>query len=495
MNAGMALSPAANTAVAGAVDTGKRSSAASTPFFALLAVFSQVGNTPDLQEGLPEPVEESRECLQDPAVCTMASLCQDDRFFPEVQQEQVETVTSGSGLAGSEELEQEVVAETLLDGKMDPEISGSREYLITSPLAGSSVPGISRDPGSAGEAANRLQTSFADLVASEGGFPAGKEGIQNAVQEGIPTVRPELAGSSQEMSQMPDAGLSRDPGSPGAVTNRLQTLFPDLVASEGGLPTGKEGVQNVIQEGIPLAARSDLTGSSQEAPDTAVFLAPEELPAGEKTISDPVQGKELKPVSLQGFDLTAFQTEITEEFQPHITREVEGKSPSLAAAQHETQALLNTWQAGERPEAVVAGEIVKQVVEKAHLFVGKELATLKLQLKPEFLGNLQLAVRVARGLVHAHFIAENTAVANMIAARLPELQQSLAEQGISWQQVSVSVDTQANSQGFAHMNPDGRGSPQQGGDSTASAAPGNYEPEVKQGRDLLQCSGLVDYLV
>lgn len=112
----------------------------------------------------------------------------------------------------------------------------------------------------------------------------------------------------------------------------------------------------------------------------------------------------------------------------------------------------------DQVEAAYTRQVIEQIVEQAHLAVGKNGASLKLHLKPEFLGELKLTISVNNGALHAHFTADNALVANMIEARLPELRQALAEHGASWQQVSVSVATQSSAGSFAsHYQDSGSG--------------------------------------
>lgn len=84
-------------------------------------------------------------------------------------------------------------------------------------------------------------------------------------------------------------------------------------------------------------------------------------------------------------------------------------------------------------------KLVELIVEKGNLFLGKDLSVLKLKLKPEYLGNLDLLIKVKDGGVYAHFLAENAVVANLIEMRLPELRQSLEQQGIFWQQIRARL--------------------------------------------------------
>ncbi|NPV28207.1 MAG: hypothetical protein HPY58_00855 [Firmicutes bacterium] len=147
-----------------------------------------------------------------------------------------------------------------------------------------------------------------------------------------------------------------------------------------------------------------------------------------------------------------------------------------------------------KPEGIMK-QIVEQVVERAHLAVGKEATTLKIHLKPEFLGKLDLVISLEKGVLQARFLAENPAVANLIETRLPELRQSLEQHGISWQQVSVAVDSQTNFQGFSQTHQEAQ-TPQHnlpcaGALEDVSARGENGKAEsASRG-----APGLVDYLV
>lgn len=139
-------------------------------------------------------------------------------------------------------------------------------------------------------------------------------------------------------------------------------------------------------------------------------------------------------------------------------------------------------------------EIVKQIVARAQLRIEKEMSTMKINLKPEFLGKLELVVTFKDGLLHAHFIAEKPVVANLIETRLPELRQSLEQRGFSWHQVSVSVGSQAYAEGFNQTNYGAQGfSPQQlhSFDPAGSGA----GAEEGAGYDPLGGLGLIDCLI
>jgi flagellar hook-length control protein FliK len=138
--------------------------------------------------------------------------------------------------------------------------------------------------------------------------------------------------------------------------------------------------------------------------------------------------------------------------------------------------------------------LTDQIVDKADLFLGKDHADLKLKLNPEFLGQLKLNIRVVKGIVQAHFIAENLATAGLIEGRLYDLRHSLEQQGISWQQLSVSVDGQQGqqvSQNFAGAGESYGGYRQMSGSESSVCA-----AEEQQNERAVQWQpGSVNYLI
>lgn len=117
-----------------------------------------------------------------------------------------------------------------------------------------------------------------------------------------------------------------------------------------------------------------------------------------------------------------------------------------------TDTLSSPGLSKEQAEAVYTKEVLKEIVEQAHLAVGRNRASLKLHLKPEFLGNLKLTISVNNGTLHARFTADNALIASLIETKLPELQHALAENGISWHQISVSVDAQSSNFASHYQN-------------------------------------------
>ncbi|MGI6405939.1 MAG: flagellar hook-length control protein FliK [Syntrophaceticus sp.] len=86
-------------------------------------------------------------------------------------------------------------------------------------------------------------------------------------------------------------------------------------------------------------------------------------------------------------------------------------------------------------------EQVMQAIESSSLITDKNMHMLSISLKPEYLGELKLMITLEHGIVNAHFLVQNQMTANLIESQLSDLKQSLSQQGVSWQEVTVSVDT------------------------------------------------------
>jgi flagellar hook-length control protein FliK len=109
-------------------------------------------------------------------------------------------------------------------------------------------------------------------------------------------------------------------------------------------------------------------------------------------------------------------------------------------------------QATDSESGALGANAIRQIVSNAQLLVNNNNASISIQLKPEYLGNLKLVVDVEQGIVNAHFIAQNQATASLIQSRLPELKQALNNQGISWQRLNVSSGGQGNQQGASSQS-------------------------------------------
>ena len=96
--------------------------------------------------------------------------------------------------------------------------------------------------------------------------------------------------------------------------------------------------------------------------------------------------------------------------------------------------------------------LIPKLVQRIESLVQGERSEVRIELKPEHLGELKIKLSMERGIMVAEFVVQNQAVGEVIASQLPQLQTALQGQGTLMADVSVSI-------GLAHKGPDDEGQP------------------------------------
>ena len=201
-------------------------------------------------------------------------------------------------------------------------------------------------------------------------------------------------------------------------------------------------------------------------------------------------------------ELTAALTSTAQQFQApqHGASAQDHLAQALAAAtQRQASPVLN--------QAAVAAPAVPVVMQVATPVGGTHwgtelgqqvvmmsanarqgMQTAELRLDPPDLGPLRVSLNLADGVATASFVSAHASVRQAIETAIPQLQQALAQAGISLGQTSVGE--QAAQQEFAQQH-GGNGSQRQsgGGSAVADAAAGNAAPVVASPRN---ANALVD---
>ncbi|MBA4357940.1 MAG: hypothetical protein C0405_09475 [Desulfovibrio sp.] len=133
------------------------------------------------------------------------------------------------------------------------------------------------------------------------------------------------------------------------------------------------------------------------------------------------------------------------------------------------------------PRAVLPAHVVRQVGQALTQMVAKEQTTLRLELKPPSLGELNLELAVKDGNVTAKLVAENAAAKQALEAGMDQLKQDLANQGLKIARVEITVNpdaqrAQAQAGGEGHNRGGRSGSRAQGGETAGGV--GSDEDET-----------------
>jgi flagellar hook-length control protein FliK len=281
--------------------------------------------------------------------------------------------------------------------------------------------------------------------------PATPGASAAAVQ--IAADRAALAATAGDQAQLANGlagGAAKDPGTAGNIDNRpARQTWPALTGPSGSQHPAATGRAQTAESGSgPVSPSQTAAGDAPGSPASATggdlaasmpehsaqasgMTAPQTAPPGQtQDEAAPLKLAEAPP---------AQQAEAASPQAPSVPGEMRGvlTQPPLQQPDLSLSAAGQAREASQASGQLEAG-LIGQIVDNARLVANSSSASMKIRLKPEFLGDLNLVVRVERGVVNAHFIAQNQDTANLIQNQLPELKQALDDQGISWQHLSVS---------------------------------------------------------
>lgn len=299
-----------------------------------------------------------------------------------------------------------------------------------------------------------------------------------------------------------NAGAAAAPGTPVAATAQQAEAAAALAArdAQAALPVVTAAVKPgsaaaPAVEAAPANAKpAAKTESVRLATDLTLPRVPRDARAEtEHTTTLPARTEE---------ELTAALTSTAQQFQ--------APQHGASAQDHLAQALAAATQRQAVPvvnQAAVAAPAVPVVMQIATPVGGTHwgtelgqqvvmmstnarqgMQTAELRLDPPDLGPLRVSLNLADGVASASFVSAHASVRQAIETAIPQLQQALAQAGISLGQTSVGE--QAAQQEFAQQQ-GGNGSQRQngGGSVVADAAAGNAAPVVPSPRN---ANALVD---
>lgn len=299
-----------------------------------------------------------------------------------------------------------------------------------------------------------------------------------------------------------NAGAAAAPGTPVAATAQQAEAAAALATrdAQAALPVVTAAVKpgSAVAPAVEAAPANAKPAAKTESLRLATDLTLPRVPRDaraetEHTTTLPARTEE---------ELTAALTSTAQQFQ--------APQHGASAQDHLAQALAAATQRQAAPvvnQAAVAAPAVPVVMQIATPVGGTHwgtelgqqvvmmstnarqgMQTAELRLDPPDLGPLRVSLNLADGVASASFVSAHASVRQAIETAIPQLQQALAQAGISLGQTSVGE--QAAQQEFAQQQ-GGNGSQRQngGGSVVADATAGNAAPVVPSPRN---ANALVD---
>jgi flagellar hook-length control protein FliK len=268
----------------------------------------------------------------------------------------------------------------------------------------------------AGQVDNPIQITMAEVQFQEQNLGSSKSELNNlAVKaaimenqikfEGQPTVRsaPQI-GSGAEAVQIPaDLSAGHEHSNMnllGDQNHKNMEIAQQANSAQQSLPEMKAGRETDLMN-LPGEQHHRTTKAAQQ---TNSALEP---------LADPNAGRE-----------TNFMNLMVDQNQ---------KNMELA------QQVNSAEQAPRAGAGIGYSELADQIIQSGKLKLLGDKQEMEIQLKPEYLGKLAIRLSLENGVMTARFLIENHQVARMVDSNLPQLKQTLEDQGVRFDQVQVEV--------------------------------------------------------
>ncbi|MCL1846233.1 MAG: flagellar hook-length control protein FliK [Defluviitaleaceae bacterium] len=211
------------------------------------------------------------------------------------------------------------------------------------------------------------------------------------------------------------------------VKTAASTVKPAAITGENTVMLNAEGLENVeavFEDGEPIAVESkdeNSPGNNEQRATTQESTQIEQQ-SGAPTAEIPTANN-LAPEALV-HDSPAMTPTVTVETL-HLTS---GTSATPTPQQ-----------------PVTASNVIEQIMNQVKLTsAGGQFTEIRVTLRPDSLGDIILRVVTQNGIVMAQFEAESQRVKELLEANFNQLRDALAEQGIAFSELSVSVRQDEN---------------------------------------------------
>jgi len=216
----------------------------------------------------------------------------------------------------------------------------------------------------------------------------------------------------------------------------------------GPLPDGGEGVGDVQED--QAADPGDSRAPAQDSPSSKDGAAAE-------------NGAEARSASTNRFEMAL------REARPELLAENKPEQGSNAAAEAKTR---------EGSAGALRSSVFDQIVQRAIVQVKNASGEIRIDLKPDFLGQVRMEIVTENQQVTVRILTERPVVRDMIETNLHQLKSELQSQGLQVQRVEVAVSNDPREQPYRQAK---QGGTRKRVDAVDAAAASDRPSPVKPG--------------
>lgn len=214
--------------------------------------------------------------------------------------------------------------------------------------------------------------------------------------------------------------------------------------------TEKNNIQNVSDNIILEMSENNLEQSIQEEIGPKVEMIKENIVEQESLFSLEENGnKVVEKTSMQGTIVNP-KEEGVQTKEDLFSAALSGLQNSIDTRENQQVQEFDIAKVVSSEQRVETDKLIQQITTHIKIHMKPDVSEMSLRLKPEYLGNVALKLVSDKGIVTAQILVENQQVKEMVESQLYQVRQTLANQGISVEEMQVSLQ-QENSQHSAQQ--------------------------------------------
>jgi len=214
--------------------------------------------------------------------------------------------------------------------------------------------------------------------------------------------------------------------------------------------TEENNIQNVSDNIILEMSENNLEQSIQEEIGPKVEMIKENIVEQESLFSLEENGnKVVEKTSMQGTIVNP-KEEGVQTKEDLFSAALSGLQNSIDTRENQQVQEFDIAKVVSSEQRVETDKLIQQITTHIKIHMKPDVSEMSLRLKPEYLGNVALKLVSDKGIVTAQILVENQQVKEMVESQLYQVRQTLANQGISVEEMQVSLQ-QENSQHSAQQ--------------------------------------------
>ena len=302
-----------------------------------------------------------------------------------------------------------------------------------------------------GESEEQVQSMIANLGKMIEDV-AAKGQIEIPAEEFVVELKEVMTLVNSQADQVTDKNLSKEMEN---SSSKLEEIINVIGKPEETKDTKNTKNKQTVKENVSQAEiKLDQTDKNIKTVEPLVDVPDTSIDS--KTLEDVDFKITLVTGKKEGIDISSkfgnintldLDTDLVEDINPRaedVPANILAPAQTQISAEETSKITNNTIINPEQYMNIDKTDVLRQITNRVKTDYETEMNEIKIKLSPEHLGELTIKISLERGVLSARALVENTNVKQMLENNLDDLKKSLADQGMEFASIDVSVGKDSN---------------------------------------------------